>query len=532
MEVQFFKEYHADMTVLDPSGRPWDSTPKRHITTTSHRVRHDPELNRTIEQAQLDQSQVYDQVLEHFDWHAAVPFQAPAGKPSLCKWITSMRRRDQNLKNIPVALARGAASQARLAWLKKDAFEQDKAGTILDEQGKEDAIRRGQAPHPNDIEDEEERKKHEPSPRLVRLWSKEPKPNRRRGQRRRALRLLVPCTPARERIWNDQEERHERKAAPGKWHLPGLGQIELLTQDEIPAGAEIRSCHLVESTRPGTPVEKRRYVLKVQLGTPVREPKEGADIGIDYGIRNTVTTSTGKVLQRPDTSLLEHEARMLRVYAKGQCKKHSRRYRELYRGARKLSRKAARIHDNWEREAAKELCTGVNMVAREDLKLRNMTASGVGTPSAPGSNAKKGLNRELNRARIGSLDRRIERRAVRTGTNTVVVHPGNTSITCSKCGHKDRESRKGPVFECTDCGYQTDADWNAAVNVKTRGHNIFSAWTAARERGRAGRSSRREAGEEAGPGQREAAARGAPLQASPNACLMPRNATGDARAPP
>ena len=142
------------------------------------------------------------------------------------------------------------------------------------------------------------------------------------------------------------------------------------------------------------------------------------------------------------------------------------------------------------------------------------------------------LNRELNRARIGHLDRRVERRAVRTGTNTVVVHPGNTSITCSKCGHKDRESRKGPVFECTKCGYQTDADWNAAINIKGRGHNIFSAWKATRERGRAGRSFRREAGEEAGPGQREKAARGAPLQASPNACHLPQNTTGDAKAPP
>ena len=115
-----------------------------------------------------------------------------------------------------------------------------------------------------------------------------------------------------------------------------------------------------------------------------------------------------------------------------------------------------------------------------------MIASGAGAPSAPGSNTKKGLNRELNRARIGHLDRRVERRAVRTGTNTVVVHPGNTSITCSKCGHKDRESRKGPVFECTKCGYQTDADWNAAINIKGRGHNIFSAWKATRERGRGG----------------------------------------------
>ena len=520
------------MTVLDPSRRPWDVTPKRYITTTSHRVRHNPELNRKVEQAQFSQSQVYDTVLEHFDRHTALPFQAPAGKPSLCKWITSARAGNEDLAKVPVALARGAGSQARLAWLTKDTFEQDKAGTILAEQEKEDAIRRGEAPHPNNIEDEEERKKHEPSPRLVRLWSKEPEPNRRRGQARRALRLLVPCTPVRERAWNEKLERHERKAVPGRWHLPGLGQLELLAQDEIPAGVDIRSCHLVERTRPGTPVEKRRHILKVQVATPVPETKDGGDTGADYGVRNTVTTSTGQVLQRPDTSILEDEARALRAHAKKRCKKHSRRYEELYREAKALSQKVKRIHDNWECQTAKTLCDGTEMIAREDLKLRNMTASGAGTPSAPGSNAKKGLNRELNRARIGHLDRRVERRAVRTGTNTVVVHPGNTSITCNECGHKDRKSRNGADFTCTECGYQTDADWNAAVNIRTRGQNIFSAWKATREQGRAGRSSRREAGEEAGPGQREKAARGAPLQASPNACHLPQNTTGDTRALP
>ena len=516
------------MTVLDPSGRPWDVTPKRYITTTAHRVRHDPELNRKVEQAQLAQSLVYDTVLEHFDRHIPLPFMAPAGKPSLCKWITAARRSGQTLRHVPVALARGAAGQARLAWLTKDKFEQDKAGAILAEQENEDAIGRAEAPHPNDIEDEEARKQHEPSPRLVRLWSRAPIPNRRRGQARRALLLLIPCTPVQERVWNEKLDRHERKAVTGKWRLPGVGQVELLPQDEIPAGADIRSCHLVERTRPGTPVEKRRYILKVQVGTPVREPKEGADIGIDYGIRNTVTTSTGTALHRPDTAVLEDEARALRAYAKGRCKKHSRRYRNLYGDAYKLTWQVARIHDNWEREAAKTLCAGTAMVAREDLKLRNMTASGKGTPSAPGNQTKRGLNRGLNRARIGRLDRRVERRAVRTGTNTVVVHPGNTSITCNECGHKDRNSRSGADFTCTRCGCQSDADWNAAMNIKTRGQNIFKAWKATRERGRAGRSSRREAGEEAGPGQREKAARGAPL----HACHLPRNTTGDARAPP
>ena len=188
------------MTVLDPSSRPWDVTPKRHIVTSCHRLKLDPELNRKIETSCLQQNLVYDLVLEQFDRHGALPFMASAGKPSLCKSLTVARGENPELRKVPLGLTRGAASQARLAWNTKDEFEQAKALTILEEQDKEDAIRRGEAPHPNTIEDEEERKKHEPSARLVRLWSKEPKKNRRRNGYRKAIRLLVPCTPVKARL--------------------------------------------------------------------------------------------------------------------------------------------------------------------------------------------------------------------------------------------------------------------------------------------------------------------------------------------
>ena len=77
----------------------------------------------------------------------------------------------------------------------------------------------------------------------------------------------------------------------------------------------------------------------------------------------------------------------------------------------------------------------------ESLKLRNMTASGRGTASAPGSNAKHGLNKSLGEARLGTLGAKIERQCLKNGTNLVMVHPGNTSITCNPCKHKDRKSR-------------------------------------------------------------------------------------------
>ena len=321
------------MTVLDPSDRPWDSTPKRYIITTSHRVRHDPVLNGTIEQAQLNQSRVYDQVLEHFDRHAAFPFQAPAGKPS------------------PPCLAH--------------------KGLVRAGQGRHHPRRAGKGGRrPPGRSTPPQRHPRRARAQEARALAPGSSGSGRKSRNQTAAgdRREAPCgSSCRARqsgngSGNDHDERHERKAVPGKWHLPGLGQLELLAQDQIPAGADIRSCHLVERTRPGTPIERRRYVLKVQLGKPVPEAKEGADIGIDYGIRNTVTTSTGKRLQRPETGALEDEARALRAYARGRCKKRSRRYQDLYREAKKLSRKIARIHDNWEREAAKTLCAGTAMI--------------------------------------------------------------------------------------------------------------------------------------------------------------------------
>ena len=274
-------------------------------------------------------------MLEHFDRHRKLPFQAPAGKLSVCKWITAARAKDQELANVPVAFARGAASQARLAWIQKRRI---RASQSTDHPRRTGEGRRHppgrKPPTPTTLEDEEERKKHQPSPRLVRLWSKELKTNKRRGQARRALRLLVPCTPVWERVWNEKLKRHERKTVPGRWHLPGLGQLELLAQDKILADADIRSCHLIERTRHGTPVEKRRYVLKVQLGTPVPEIKEGAHTGVDYGIRNTVTTSEGKVLQRLDTSVLGKRGQSTAGLCQGPVQEALAPVRQAIRGGR------------------------------------------------------------------------------------------------------------------------------------------------------------------------------------------------------
>jgi len=55
-------------------------------------------------------------------------------------------------------------------------------------------------------------------------------------------------------------------------------------------------------------------------------------------------------------------------------------------------------------------------------------------------------------------------------TRVISVNPAYTSQTCSECGKVDSNSRISQShFKCTSCGYQENADLNAAKNIKRKG---------------------------------------------------------------
>ena len=73
----------------------------------------------------------------------------------------------------------------------------------------------------------------------------------------------------------------------------------------------------------------------------------------------------------------------------------------------------------------------------EDLDLNNMAAKVKGK----GSSAKTGLNREMAYSRPGTFQRQIKGACKNAGVTVIMVDPKGTSITCSACGRKDKESR-------------------------------------------------------------------------------------------
>jgi putative transposase len=65
--------------------------------------------------------------------------------------------------------------------------------------------------------------------------------------------------------------------------------------------------------------------------------------------------------------------------------------------------------------------------------------------------------------------RQLRCKAAEAGRRFVAVDPKYTSQICSRCGFMHPDNRKTLAdFECLSCGYQDNADHNAAVNISAR----------------------------------------------------------------
>jgi IS605 OrfB family transposase len=64
------------------------------------------------------------------------------------------------------------------------------------------------------------------------------------------------------------------------------------------------------------------------------------------------------------------------------------------------------------------------------------------------------------------LQQMIEYKAKEIGVIVKYINPAYTSQKCSKCGSIDKDNRKDQAhFKCTKCGYESNADYNASINI-------------------------------------------------------------------
>jgi putative transposase len=184
-------------------------------------------------------------------------------------------------------------------------------------------------------------------------------------------------------------------------------------------------------------------------------------VGIDRGIANTLSLSTGEHFRMPDMgSVMRKRKRKRAQKALARCVKGSARRKVAKLRVARHSAKIAAIRKHWLHERSTDIARRFGAVTMEALRIADMTRSGTG---------KRGLNRSILEQGWGELARQLEYKLAERGGSVSYVNPAYTSQTCSECGSVARESRKSQaVFECVDCGHRAHADTNAAINIHRR----------------------------------------------------------------
>ncbi|WP_327242045.1 RNA-guided endonuclease InsQ/TnpB family protein [Streptomyces sp. NBC_01320] len=224
---------------------------------------------------------------------------------------------------------------------------------------------------------------------------------------------------------------------------------------------------------------KRWYViLTAERPRPEPLPATGSVVGIDLGIANFLADSNGEFVPNPRHGRKAAAKLEAAQQALSRCKRGSKRRRKTVEKVATLHRKVRRQRLDHAHKTALDLVREHDLIAHEDLKIRNMSKAPEPKPDPdqPGSflpngaAAKAGLNRSISDAGWGVFLAILNAKAESAGREVMAVDPRNTSRRCPECGHTAKENRPTQeTFHCVSCGHSAHADTVGALNVLRAG---------------------------------------------------------------
>ncbi|EJN57951.1 hypothetical protein HSB1_33680 [Halogranum salarium B-1] len=234
----------------------------------------------------------------------------------------------------------------------------------------------------------------------------------------------------------------ETREIPIRLHrnLPDHEQIKEVTLKKEPTGAWYVS-FCIETDKPERPA--------------VEDIEPGDTVGLDLGVLNFIHDSRGRSIGRLDLpnerERIEREQRSLsrKEYQSKNWGKQRRRVAEVH--ARMSNKKR-----DYKHKLAHFYTTEYDAVFVEDLNVKGMLESS--------ENAR-------NKAEVGwrNLITIFKHHGKKNGCHVVTVRPEKTTLECASCGTSVYKPLWVREHSCPSCGFELDRDWNASLNVLSRG---------------------------------------------------------------
>lgn len=175
-------------------------------------------------------------------------------------------------------------------------------------------------------------------------------------------------------------------------------------------------------------------------------------IGIDLGLLSYYTDSDGNMLANP-RYYRTGEKKLTRLHRRlSRKKKGSRNRKKARKVLAKQYLKVQRQREDFARKQANALVSSHDVIAFEDLKIRNMLRN-------------RHLAKSIQDAGWGAFLRWVKYYGTLHDIPVLAVEPAFTSQACSGCHRIVKKSLSVRTHMCPGCGLVLDRDHNAALNI-------------------------------------------------------------------
>ncbi|MFJ9631953.1 RNA-guided endonuclease InsQ/TnpB family protein [Streptomyces sp. NPDC101175] len=185
-------------------------------------------------------------------------------------------------------------------------------------------------------------------------------------------------------------------------------------------------------------------------------PATGAVIGVDWGVKDTATTTS----DAHDLPHAEHGWKARAKVAKYD-RMMARRRPPKGRAASKGYREAAKLHAKAHREIARRRQDGARKWAKKVVRDHDVIAV---EDFRPKFLAKSSMARKAADAAIGATKKALLEMGRKHGRDVRLVHPGYSTMDCGRCGARAKHALplSERTYTCTTCGLVSPRDKNSA----------------------------------------------------------------------
>jgi putative transposase len=217
--------------------------------------------------------------------------------------------------------------------------------------------------------------------------------------------------------------------------------------DQIIKGTEFANATLIKKAS--------GFYLKVTCYVPkVIKEKTGNNIGLDFGIKDSVATSNGDkyFFNFPETKRIKEISKKFNKSKKG-TKKRNVLYNQLQIAYEKNSNKKKDVKNKFVSKLIKE--NDIVAIQNENIKAWHKSKM-------------KGFGRRIQHSIMGGIISDLKKKS-----ETIIIDRFFPSTQlCSECGSLNKHGLESREYNCS-CGYSKDRDIHSAVNILNEGLRIL-----------------------------------------------------------